>query len=230
VSVEAEDNPNAGPADDDGGSLGDDGEVLVLPWWRNPLNLIAILIGVLVLAGGAGFVIGERNATPDPNAVDIGFLQDMRAHHEQAVGMSFTYMLRPGVNGTVSLIAQEIADGQAVDSGRMIQLLREYGKPEANQTDIGMAWMGQPVPLERMPGLASDADLNTLASSTGTAADELFIQLMIVHHEAGILMAQYAADHAATSEVIAFAKSMVSSQQSEIAELQGLLAKIQNPS
>jgi uncharacterized protein (DUF305 family) len=213
------DDPAAEPAVDDAA----DAEV-VLPWWQNPWNMIAIVIGVLVLAAGAGFVIGERHATPDPNAVDIGFLQDMRTHHEQAVEMSLIYISKSGTDPTIELIAREIAFGQAVDSGRMIQLLRDYGKPEANLTDTAMSWMNAPVPYDRMPGLASIADLDSLARSTGAAADQLYGSLMITHHQGGIHMAEYAAAHAATSEVEEMAKAMVSNQQEEIAEMQRLLA------
>ena len=198
-------------------------EVTVLPWWQNPWNLVAIIVGVLVLAGGAGFVIGERHATPQPNRIDVGFLQDMRTHHEQAVEMSLIYISKTGTDQNVELIAREIAFGQAVDSGRMIQLLRDYGKPEANLTDIAMTWMNAPVPYDRMPGLASTADLDALARATGAAADKLYGQLMITHHEGGIHMAEYAAKHAATNEVVAMAKAMVSNQREEIAEMQRLL-------
>lgn len=197
---------------------------IVLPWWQNPWNVIAIVIGILVLAAGAGFVIGERHATPDPNATDVGFLQDMRTHHEQAVEMSLIYISKSGTDATIGLIAREIAFGQAVDSGRMIQLLRDYGKPEANLTDTAMSWMNMPVPYERMHGLASTADLNTLARATGAAADQLYTTLMITHHQGGIHMAEFAAEHAATSEVKDMAAAMVSNQQEEIGEMQRLLA------
>jgi uncharacterized protein (DUF305 family) len=201
---------------------GDDGEIL-LPWWQNPLNIIAMLIGVLVLAAGAGFVVGERHATPDPNAVDIGFLQDMRTHHEQAVEMGLTFISKTGTNPVIALIAREIAFGQAVESGKMIQLLRDYGKPEANETDTAMSWMNAAVPQDRMPGLASAADLDRLAAATGSEADTLFLTLMIAHHQGGIHMAEYAAAHAATSEVVDLAASMVSGQREENIEMQGLL-------
>ena len=209
---------------DDVGPIAETDDV-ILPWWQNPLNIVLLLVGVLVLAAGAGFVIGERNATPDPNATDIGFLQDMRTHHEQAVGMSLAYMLRPGIDGVLQTIANEIAVSQSVDSGRIIQLLRDYGKPEANQSGTAMTWMdhGAGVPEDQMPGLASSADLDKLVNASGDAADTLFVNLMVVHHQAGIVMAQYAVDHAATSEVRDFAKGMVSSQQQEIAEMQNIL-------
>ena len=106
----------------------------------------------------------------------------------------------------------------------MIQLLREYGKSEANETDTAMSWMNEPVPLDRMPGLASPDDLNRLAAATGADADKLFLNLMITHHQGGTHMAEYAVGHASTSEVVKLAASMVSGQQEEITEMQSLLA------
>ena len=200
----------------------DDDDVTVLPWYRNPWNLGAMLLAVLVLAGAGGFVIGERHATPDPNGTDIGFLQDMRSHHEQAVDMALTFVEKPDVDPDLKVVADEIAFGQSIEIGRLIQLLREYGEPEANESGTAMAWMDQPVPLDRMPGLASDEDLQALAAATGAEADSIFSRLMIAHHEGGIVMAQHAADHAATSEVVLFADGVVQGQRSEIAELQRL--------
>ena len=93
---------------------------------------------MLVLAGGAGFVIGERSATPDSNDVDIGFLQDMRTHHEQAVEMALLYIgkgaARDGsTDGVLRLIAKEIAFGQAVEIGQddpvAARLRRAGGQP-----------------------------------------------------------------------------------------------------
>jgi len=207
---------------DDGESETD--EIEVLPWWRNPFNIVAIIVGLLVLGGAIGYVVGDAVATPDPNKVDIGFLQDMRTHHEQAVEMSLNYLGKQGTNPNLTLIAQEIAFGQAVDIGRMVQLLRQYGEAEANQTDTAMGWMNEPVPSDRMPGMATAADLDKLAAAEGADADHLFATLMVAHHEGGIHMAQYAADHADTSEVRAFAKAMVSNQQGEIYELQKILS------
>jgi uncharacterized protein (DUF305 family) len=46
---------------------------------------------------------------------------------------------------------------------------------------------------------------------------------MVAHHQGGIHMASYAAQHANVSEVRAMAASMVTGQQEEIAELRGLI-------
>jgi hypothetical protein len=202
-------------------------ETIVLPWWHHRGNLISVLIAAILLAAGAGFVIGERNATPQPNAVDIGYLQDMRAHHEQAVEMALIYIAKPGTNSIFHVIAKEIAFGQAVDIGRMIQLLRDYGQAEANESGTAMVWMNHPpVPLDRMPGLATPSDLDSFIAAKGSVADKQFVALMVAHHEGGIHMADFAAKNAATSEVRAMAAASRNSQQGEIAELKQLLAQI----
>jgi uncharacterized protein (DUF305 family) len=227
---------DTGPADTDPGDTGPDetdDDFIVLPWWQNPLNIIAMIVAVLVLAGGAGFVLGERSAIDDPTDVDVGFLQDMRDHHEQAVEMALLYVGKGG--GTDSTeqtsllrtIAKEIAFDQGVEIGRMVQLLRTFGEPEANPTETAMGWMNQPVPYQQMPGLASDADMNRLAQASGPAADMLFATLMIAHHEGGITMAAYAQDHAETDEVKAFAKGIIAAQKSDLVELRRIVAQLE---
>jgi len=208
----------------------DDDGAVVLPWWRNPINLVAIAVGVALLAGAAGYTLGTRHAGVSGNSVDIGFMQDMRYHHENAVVIASTYLATETAdesgatsNPTVRLIASEIELGQQQETGRMIQLLRMMGAAEAGDLDgPAMVWMNEPTPYDRMPGLATDEQIAELGSLSGPAADEMFASLMIAHHQAGIHMAQYAVDHGSNGEVHDFAESMITGQTSEIAELQNL--------
>lgn len=208
----------------------DDRETLVLPWWRNPINLVAILLATAALFGALGYTLGTRNGEVSGNSVDTGFLQDMRFHHENAVVIARTFLATPAVaddgaegNGVVRLIATEIELGQQLEIGRMIQLLRLLGAPEAADLEQpAMVWMNEPLPFDRMPGIASDAQIDELAGLSGPAADQLFASLMIAHHQAGIHMAQYALDHGKNDESTAFAESMIVGQTSEIAELNRL--------
>jgi uncharacterized protein (DUF305 family) len=82
------------------------------------------------------------------------------------------------------------------------------------------------MPVERgqMPGMASEADLDKLATLSGVEADEFFVQLMTAHHEGGIHMAEYASGNAENDEVRDMATSMMTSQRDEIAEMQRELA------
>jgi len=199
-------------------------DVDVRPWWQSKLNVGVLAIAIAILCGGLGWLIGNNRATPDPNAVDIGFLQDMRTHHEQAVTMGLYYLSRPDTDPNLRVIAREIVFDQGIDIGRMIELLRLFGEHETNESDTAMAWMNAPTPADRMPGMATEADLDKLLASSGKDADKQFANLMIAHHQGGIHMAQYAAQHANVPEVKNIANSQISGQTDEINELRTLAA------
>jgi uncharacterized protein (DUF305 family) len=213
---------DAEPVDTEPVDLDDD--VIVLPWWQHPLNILTIVITAALLAGMVGWMIGDSNSELAHSEVDTGFLQDMREHHEQAVYMSFVYRSLPDINPGLSTVAASIIVGQNQEIGRMVQMLRVLGEPEANEGDSAMAWMGMPVERGQMPGMASEADLDKLATLSGVEADEFFVQLMTAHHEGGIHMAEYASGNAENDEVRAMAASMMTSQRDEIAEMQRELA------
>jgi uncharacterized protein (DUF305 family) len=110
----------------------------------------------------------------------------------------------------------------------MIQLLRDFGASEVNVTDTAMTWMDEPVALDRMPGLATAADIDTLRAATGAEANQTFVTLMTAHHQGGIHMAEHAVMHAGTDEVQKMAASMVKGQRGEIDEMAELLAASEN--
>ena len=202
-------------------------ETIVLPWWRSPLNLFLSACVVAMTALGIGYSLGGSASSLAHNDADTGFLQDMRIHHEQAVGMSMIYLeASTGGNPLLRLIAREIIFAQGVESGRMVQLLRLFDEAETNESDQAMSWMGTPVPLEKMPGLASDAEMKTLQKSRGAKADRIFATLMIAHHKGGLHMAEHVVTHGKNDEVRKMASSIVKAQSGEISELTELLAEL----
>lgn len=195
-------------------------DTILLPWWRNPLTIALIAFILLLTAGAVGYRAGSNSGALSHNTVDTGFLQDMRIHHEQAVAISSLYLaVAPDGNLTLRTIAGEIMRDQSMETGRMVQLLRLFSEAETNETEQAMSWMGTPVPLAKMLGYATDAELTQLSKSTGGAADTLFAKLMIAHHLGGIHMAEYASANAINSEVRAFSDSILISQQGEINEM-----------
>ena len=59
-----------------------------------------------------------------------------------------------------------------------------------------MAWMGMPVPLDQMPGLATDEQMKQLRDASGAESDKLFLELMAAHHRGGVHMAEHVYRHA----------------------------------
>jgi uncharacterized protein (DUF305 family) len=197
-----------------------DDESATLPWRHSALNVVLALILTAGLGAMAGYFAGNSSSETAHNGVDTGFLQDMRIHHEQAVVMATIYLgAAPNGNSTLRTIARGIMLEQQMETGRMVQLLRMFKASETNESDQVMGWMGTPIPLSRMPGYATDAELDTLYQSRDSQADELFITLMIAHHKGGVHMAEYAAQFGKNKEVIAFAELIVESQSSEVGEL-----------
>ena len=209
--------------DDRDDDRGDADDTIVLPWWQHPFNIAVIAVTAALLAGMIGWMIGDSGNRRDASAVDVGFLQDMREHHEQAVAMSFLFLALDDTEPGLREIARSITFGQGIEIGRMVQLLRDFDESEVNEGDTSMEWMGHSVPVGEMPGMASDAELDELATTTGPAADALFVELMVRHHEGGIEMADFAAANASVGEVRSMAAAIAGSQRDEIIEIERLI-------
>ena len=75
-----------------------------------------------------------------------------------------------------------------------------------------------------MHGMASNAELQRLGDANGVDAEILFLQLMIRHHEGGIIMAQAVLALSNSREVEQLARSIEDGQRAEIAEMRSMLA------
>jgi uncharacterized protein (DUF305 family) len=71
--------------------------------------------------------------------------------------------------------------------------------------------------------MATPAQMTTLETLHGNALNVLFLQLMIHHHQGGVAMAQYAAQHATQPYVRVLAQSMVNAQSAEIVQMEQTL-------
>lgn len=202
-----------------------DDDVLVLPWWQNPRNIVTIVVTVALLAGMSGWLMGRTSSEQNvaSSAVDVGFLHDMRVHHEQAVDMSRIYLERPDTSSGLRLVADSILFGQSIEIGLMIQLLRDMDAPTEGEVGQSMAWMGMAMADTDMPGMATVDQLEALAASSGDEADRLYIELMTAHHHGALEMTEQAVARAENPDVGAYAAAWNQSQTEEIAELQGLL-------
>ena len=78
--------------------------------------------------------------------------------------------------------------------------------------------------VDTMPGMATSDQLRALRAASGNQLDVLFLQLMLRHHQGGVVMLQYGADHASVPEVRNLAAQMLSAQTSESEYMTQLLA------
>jgi uncharacterized protein (DUF305 family) len=181
---------------------------------------VAILVAaVAFLAGSIGFVVGERNGGADPlNASDVGFMQDMGLHHDQAVQMSLILLDKPEIDRSLKAFAQEIIISQRYEQGVFVALLDRFGHPTEGG-DTVMGWMGEPMAADEMTGLATPEQIEALRDAEGDEAASLWIALMSEHHLAGLHMADHATRHGGDETVVNLATSMVTTQRGEVIDL-----------
>ena len=181
---------------------------------------ITLLVAALVLGGAVGWRIGrsQGDATvPGHDSVDVGFFQDMSTHHNQAVGMAFTYLAH-GTDPLLRQIAGEIVTYQSSEIGVMGEYLTTWGQA-GTEGSTAMGWMGMAAPRDQMMGLATTSQIAALDAARGSELDQLFTRLMIVHHAGGVQMAEYARSRATTPTVKRWATTMADGQRGEIAEM-----------
>jgi len=193
---------------------------------QGPFQIALAVVAVCFLAGAAGYLIGTRQAPVATSAVDQGFLFDMSDHHDQAVQMALCTVGRVQ-DETVQKMAAEILVFQNRELARMASLL-ELMQVERPPTEgrTAMGWMGMPVPVEQMPGMASPADLDALCKATGSDLDKRFLTLMRAHHQGGVHMAEAAAADAANPSVRKLAEVMARNQRIEVNEYTAQLARL----
>ena len=188
-------------------------------------------IGALVAAALLGAVTvfcltpGPRSVAPSLTATDVGFAQDMSAHHHQAVIMSD--MVAADAAPEVRALADQIKFSQLREIGQMTGWLQIADAPVVSPHP--MAWMMTDADHHMaggemaMPGMASPADLNRLQRAIGQANEILFLQFMIRHHQGGIDMAAYAVQRTTTNAVHQTAVAMTDEQSQEIILMAHLL-------
>ena len=190
--------------------------------------VIAVCVAAVAVAGGYLWGSGgSSGSVPSATSVDAGFARDMSTHHTQAVTMA-TYERDNTSNKTLHLLAYDIETSQQFQIGQMQGWLDAWGLSRTS-TQPQMAWMAghmHPATDGLMPGMATPDQMDELLAARGTAEDILFLQLMIHHHQGGIAMAKYAAQHAREDYVRTLAQSMATAQTNEIIQMEALLRQM----
>jgi uncharacterized protein (DUF305 family) len=190
---------------------------------------VIIALALLVGAGAGGYLIGNHkkgSSRPSASSVDAGFAWDMSTHHRQAVTMA-GFVRDHTTDPSIKILAYDIESSQNNQVGQMQGWLDGWGLP-ANNPNPQMAWMaGSPHDhIETdglMPGMATPAEMTKLESLSGKALDIDFLQLMLRHHQGGLPMVQWGAEHASTAYVRNAAQKMADSQSGEVIVMEQML-------
>jgi uncharacterized protein (DUF305 family) len=205
--------------------------------WTRPLLVVLAAVGLLLFGAAAGLLVGlpgsSATSVPGADSVDVGFAQDMSQHHQQAVQMA-SWERDHTTDPALKQLAFDIETTQLQQVGQMQGWLALWGAAADAPGGRHMAWMSSTDHMhgtaaagsgvDTMPGMATSDQLRALRAASGTELDVLFLQLMLRHHQGGIVMLQEGADHASVPEVRNLAAQMLSSQTSESDYIGQLLA------
>lgn len=206
------------------------------PAWLPLVGLasLAVLLVAIGVVAGSAWSPGSRDDVKAMSATDIGFAQDMSAHHDQALLMARTILAAPDVDPTIRGLADQLVVAQSAESATMRGWLQFFELPLTS--DSPMSWMSDDDPHAHghssgampdtplMPGMASTDELGRLATLRGDEAEKLFLQLMIRHHRGGLEMAQAAYnDDRSGSVTKQLALNMLGDQGNEIGQMSMLL-------
>jgi uncharacterized protein (DUF305 family) len=161
------------------------------------------------------------------DTADVQFATNMIPHHAQAVQMVVMTQGRP-LEPAVQKLADSIRDAQVPEvetmSGWLTDWEKEVPATSLDHTNGGhdMHGMGG-MSADDMPGMMTSEEMDQLENASDADFQDLWLTMMIKHHEGAIDMARTEIAEGRFTDAIELAKSMQSSQQDEILAMKTLL-------
>ncbi|MBB5909748.1 DUF305 domain-containing protein [Actinoalloteichus hymeniacidonis] len=172
---------------------------------------------------------GDRQ--PVANAADTMFVEMMIPHHEQA-GVLTELVPDRSDHRELTSLADRISDAQGAEIGALEGWL-DLHDAEATESEHGHGHAGHgedadagPADHADMPGMATEEQLAELAELAGVDFDRMFLELMIVHHEGAVTMAEEVLSDGADVQVVAMAQDVLVTQVDEIETMRRLLTEL----
>lgn len=160
--------------------------------------------------------------TPVLRPADSRFLREMIVHHAQAIVMVDAVMADL-TDAQVRSLASRMRDEQAPEIDAMAGYLEGFGEdvpPEA--TNHALSDHGS----HSMPGMATPAEIQRLAAATGSQADQLFLTLMVRHHQGALSMVDEHSRNASEERVEEMAAEVNVTQTKQIGLMREMLDRL----
>ena len=162
-------------------------------------------------AGSGGSVSAPGGAVSGVEA-DVKFAQMMIPHHEQALEMATLALENDTASADVKSLARQIEAAQDPEIQVMKGWLSQWGAQESSG------------PMDHGPGgMMSEEDMDALKAASGADFDQMWLRMMIEHHQGAVTMAQDVLAATDDADVKKLANAVVTGQQEEIATMQGMI-------
>jgi uncharacterized protein (DUF305 family) len=174
--------------------------------------LLAVVAAALLAACGRGAASPlPADQPPALNDADVGYLQAMIPHHQQAISMAKLVTGRTRRPEVVELAAT-IAASHTAETRSMRAWLTRWRRPataDAGSHDPSL-----------LPGMLAEGQLEWLETRTGAQFDLGFLTMMGTHHRGAVELTEAELRAGASAEVKALARKIIATQQREIRQMQ----------
>ncbi len=192
------------------------------------VGLVALLLTALLLTACGDDSSDTNSGDPGSasseatfNDADVTFAQGMIPHHQQAVEMAQLAEDR-AESPELKQLASEIEAAQAPEIEQLTGWLEDWGA-EAPSDPMDHGDMGHGDSTSDMSGMMTAEDMNMLENANGADFDQMFLTMMIEHHEGAVEMAKTEVGDGENPDAIAMAEQIISTQEAEIEQMQEML-------
>ncbi|HEV8044237.1 MAG TPA: DUF305 domain-containing protein [Rubrobacter sp.] len=169
---------------------------------------------------GGGSMMGSFD---EDKPFDLQFIDQMTMHHEGAI-MSSERMISDSKRPDLRKLADNIEASQSEQIDQM-QEWRDEWYPDAKQTSV--------MPAGAMEEMMGDGMMEQMMGGSmqemmgGDAADEMFLRMMIPHHQMAVDMSEKALERSEHPELEGLARKIIDEQRAEIELMEGYLKEIE---
>ena len=191
---------------------------------------LALAVGLSACGDDADNSSAQVSVT-EHNDADVAFASDMIQHHAQALAMVDLTMDRP-LDPEVEALAEDVRAAQAPEIETLAGWLTDWDEqiPETIRDHVNaghgagdLSDSMRDLDHGDMPGMMSADDIDALENTSDTEFLEMWLEMMIEHHEGAIEMAKAEQEDGRYKPAVDLAGDIVDSQSQEVATMQDLL-------
>lgn len=167
------------------------------------------------------------------NQADVDFATAMIPHHAQAVQMANLAADRP-LPAQLRTLVDGVHTTQVAEVETMVTWLTDWGQeiPATSMDHVNgghgedmddMSDMDHMDDGDAMPGMMSAEEMTSLAQASDADFPELWMTMMVEHHEGAIAMAEAEQDAGHFPDAVELAGAIIDAQRAEIATMEDLL-------
>ena len=173
--------------------------------------------GMSMMDGPQGGPMGEFS---DDQPFDLQFIDQMTMHHQGAL-MSTEMMIADSDRPELRDLAAAIETSQTAQIEQMQTWRSEwYGDLPSSAGGVGSPQMEQMMSGEAMSGMAESG----MADMMGEAGEDMYLQMMIIHHQMAVDMAETAGARSERPEIRQLAQDIADEQSGQILLMRSYLA------